>query len=78
MYLDHRVIAKIARMLSRVKMNVMLLDNNGQVILPEDNHREFTLPEAIRRNRWCTAGLPSSALRALSPCFWCWRGIPRR
>ncbi len=50
MYLDHRVVAKIARMLSRINMNVMLLDNNGQVILPEDNHREFTLPEALRQN----------------------------
>ena len=50
MYLDHRVIAKIARILSRVETGVMLLDNNGQVILPEDNHREFTLPEAIRQN----------------------------
>ena len=50
MYLDHRIIAKIARVLGRVKMNVMLLDNNGQVILPEDNHREFTLPETIRQN----------------------------
>ncbi|MEA4898340.1 PucR family transcriptional regulator [Bacillota bacterium Meth-B3] len=50
MYLDHRVIAKIARLLSRIDMNVMLLDNSGQVILPEDNHREFTLPEALRQN----------------------------
>ena len=50
MHLDHRVIAKISRMLDRINTNVMLLDNNGQVILPEDNHREFTLPEAIRQN----------------------------
>ncbi len=50
MYLDHRVVAKIARVLSKINMNVMLLDNNGQVILPEDNHREFTLPEAVRNN----------------------------
>ena len=50
MYLDHRIIAKIARMLSRINMSVMLLDNNGQVILPEDNHREFTLPETLRLN----------------------------
>jgi hypothetical protein len=50
MYLDHRVIAKISSLLSKISMNVMLLDNNGQVILPEDNNREFTLPEALRQN----------------------------
>jgi len=50
MYLDHRVIAKIAQVFSRINMNVMLLDNNGQVVLPEGNDREFTLPEALRKN----------------------------
>lgn len=50
MYLDHRVIAKISSLLSKISMNVMLLDNNGQVILPEDNNREFTLPEVLRQN----------------------------
>jgi hypothetical protein len=50
MYLDHRVIAKISSLLAKISMNVMLLDNNGQVILPEDNNREFTLPEALRQN----------------------------
>jgi len=50
MYLDHRVIAKIAQMLSRINMNVMLLDNKGQVVLPEGNEKEFTLPEALRRS----------------------------
>ena len=50
MFLDHRVIAKISSLLSKISMNVMLLDNNGQVILPEDNNREFTLPEVLRQN----------------------------
>ncbi len=50
MYLDHRVIAKIARVLSRLNMSIMLLDTNGQVVLPEGNDREFTLPEALRNN----------------------------
>ena len=39
MYLDHRVIAKIARVLSRLNMSIMLLDTNGQVVLPEGNDR---------------------------------------
>lgn len=50
MYLDHRNLAKIARILGKINMSVMLLDNNGQVILPEDNNRELTLPEALRQN----------------------------
>ena len=50
MYLDHRVLAKISRVLARLDMNIMLLDTNGQVILPEGNDREMTLPEVLRSN----------------------------
>ena len=50
MYLDHRVVARIARILSRLNMNIMLLDTSGQVILPEGNDRELPLPEALRNN----------------------------
>ena len=50
MYLDHRIISKIAGILNKVNVPVMLLDNNGQVVLPEGNDREFTLPEALRNN----------------------------
>ena len=50
MYLDHRVLAKISRVLARLDMNIMLLDTNGQVILPEGNDRELPLPEVLRSN----------------------------
>ncbi len=50
MYLDHRVIAKISQILSQMTMQVMLLDSNGQVILPEDNKKELTLPEQLLNN----------------------------
>lgn len=50
MYLDHRVLTKISRVLARLDMNIMLLDTNGQVILPEGNDRELTLPEVLRSN----------------------------
>ncbi|MBQ3080335.1 MAG: helix-turn-helix domain-containing protein [Clostridia bacterium] len=50
MYLDHRVIAKISQVLSQMTMQVMLLDTNGQVIYPEDNQKELTLPEVLLRN----------------------------
>ena len=50
MYLDHRVTAKIARVLDQIDMSALLLDSNGSVLLPEGDHRQLTLPEAIRRN----------------------------
>ncbi len=50
MYLDHRAIAKISQILSQMSMQVMLLDSNGQIILPEDNRKELTLPEQLLQN----------------------------
>ena len=35
MYLDHRVTIKIARILNMIDMSALLLDNSGNVILPE-------------------------------------------
>ncbi|MBR0464006.1 MAG: helix-turn-helix domain-containing protein [Clostridia bacterium] len=31
-------------------MNIMLIDTNGQIVLPEGNDRELTLPETLKRN----------------------------
>lgn len=50
MYLDHRVLAKISQILSQMTMKVMLLDANGQVLLPEDNQKELNIPEALQKN----------------------------
>ena len=50
MYLDHRVIARISKVLSRLNMNILLIDTNGQIVLPEGNDRELTLPEALKKN----------------------------
>lgn len=50
MYMDHRILAKISKVLSRMDMSVMLLDGNGLVILPEDDPRVFALPEALVSN----------------------------
>ena len=50
MYLDHRVTVKIARILNMVDMSALLLDNSGNVILPEGDQRVFNLPDAIRQN----------------------------
>ena len=49
MYLDHRVTVKIARILNMVDPSALLLDNSGNVLLPEGDARVFTLPEAIRQ-----------------------------
>ena len=38
MYLDHRVTVKIARILNMIDMSALLLDSNGNVILPEASY----------------------------------------
>ena len=50
MYMDHRILSKISKVLGRMDMSVMLLDGNGLVILPEDDPRVFALPEALVAN----------------------------
>ena len=50
MYLDHRITIKIARVLDMVDMSALLLDSNGNVILPEGDQRTFTLPEELQQN----------------------------
>ncbi len=50
MYLDHRVTVKIARILNMIDMSALLLDSNGNVILPEGDTRTFTIPEEVLQN----------------------------
>ena len=50
MYLDHRITVKIARILDMVDLSALLLDAEGNVILPEGDQRVFTLPEDLRQN----------------------------
>lgn len=50
MYLDHRVTIKIARILNMIDLSALLLDNAGNVILPEGDQRVLNLPDAIRQN----------------------------
>lgn len=50
MYLDHRVTIKIARILNMIDLSALLLDNSGNLILPEGDQRVFNLPDAIRQN----------------------------
>lgn len=50
MYLDHRITLKIARVLDMVDLSAMLMDANGNLILPEGDPRVFNLPEAVRTN----------------------------
>ena len=50
MYLDHRVTVKIARILNMIDMSALLLDASGNVILPEGDHRTFTIPEEALQN----------------------------
>lgn len=50
MYLDHRITLKIARILDMIDLSALLLDANGNVIVPEGDSRVLNLPEAIRNN----------------------------
>ena len=50
MYLDHRITIKIARILDMIDLSALLLDANGNVILPEGDQRVFNLPEPMRTN----------------------------
>ena len=50
MYLDHRITVKIARILDMVDMSALLLDMNGNVILPEGDQRTFTMPDELMQN----------------------------
>lgn len=50
MYLDHRITSKIARILEMIDLSALLMDANGNVILPEGDSRVFKLPEAICSN----------------------------
>ena len=49
MYLDHRVTAKITRILEQIDMSALLMDSNGTVVLPEGDNRQLTLPDQLRR-----------------------------
>ena len=53
-------LARIERILGQLKTQVMLLDANGQVILPKDNRRDLQLPEMLTRD-------PPARVRRLHP-----------
>ena len=47
MYLNQHILAKISSVFSLLSMPALLLDNDGQVILPEDYHKQLLLPEQL-------------------------------
>ena len=50
MYLDHRITVKIARILDMIDFSALLLDYNGNVILPEGDSRTLTMPKELLQN----------------------------
>ena len=50
MFLNQHIIAKVSLIISKLSMQVLLLDANGQVILPESNKRSLQLPEQLKKN----------------------------
>ncbi|MCR4620642.1 MAG: helix-turn-helix domain-containing protein [Clostridiales bacterium] len=47
MYLNQHTLAKISSVFSLLSMPALLLDTDGQVILPEDYHKQLLLPEQL-------------------------------
>ena len=50
MYLDNSAAARIARVLSQIDIPALLMDEQGNVLLPEGDRRQLTLPEAVKSN----------------------------
>ena len=50
MYLDHRITVKIARILDMIDLSALLLDFNGNVVLPEGDSRTLTMPKELLQN----------------------------
>lgn len=50
MYLDHRAIQRIARVLDNIENKALLMDEQGNVLYPEGDQRRLTLPEAVLKN----------------------------
>lgn len=50
MYLDNSAATRIARILSQIDIPALLMDEQGNVLLPEGDRRQLTLPEAVKAN----------------------------
>ena len=80
MYLDHHSLARIERILGQLKTQVMLLDANGQVILPKDNRRDLQLPEMLTRDPTrplVYGGFTLIGTSDKQPCIFAWLAIRR-
>lgn len=50
MYLDHRALQRIGRILENVENKALLMDEQGNILYPENDRRQLTLPEKILDN----------------------------
>ena len=50
MYLDNRAALRIARILNQIDITAILMDEQGNILLPEGDRRQLTLPEAVKAN----------------------------
>ena len=50
MYLDHRALQRIARVIENIENKTLLMDDQGNVLYPEGDKRQLTLPEAVLKN----------------------------
>ena len=77
MYLDHRITVKIARILDMIDLSALLLDGDGNVILPEGDQRVFTMPEDLLKNPtmpFVYGGVTLIGTAETQPVFICLQG----
>jgi len=77
MYLDHTMTAKIAAVLERIDASAMLLDCQGNVLVPEGDERHFTLPQAMLKDPQTPlvyGGVTLIGSEATSPLVLCLHG----
>jgi len=50
MYIDHGIAVRISRIISSIDIPTLLMDAAGNVLIPEGDKRQLTLPESVRVN----------------------------
>lgn len=50
MYIDHRAALRIARVIEQIDIPTLLMDEQGNVLIPEGDPRHLTLPDAVKQN----------------------------
>ena len=77
MYLNQHLLARITTIFSQLSMPVLLIDHNGQIILPESNNKSLTLPEQLLAdpyNPYINGAFTLIGINETEPMFLCFSG----